>query len=143
MRKLLPLFVIALIASPAEALSDTPDLTGKWTCNDSPILIRGEWSTLQYTIEIKEQRNELLKGTFTWVMPEEKGVQGEKTTGERAYEGAWTALGIVGWDGKTVEIVQYKGLQRHSGTLEDADTIRFIHSKIGNDAWVSRSTCKR
>ena len=143
MRKLLPLFVLALLASPAEAISGKPDLTGKWTCTDSPILIRGEWSTLQYTFEIKEQREELLKGTFSWVMPEEKGVQGERTTGERAFDGEWTALGIVGWDGKTVDIVQYKGLQRHAGTLEDANTIRFIHSKVGNDAWVSRSTCKR
>jgi hypothetical protein len=42
-----------------------------------------------------------------------------------------------------VEIVSFKGLQRHVGTLEDADTIRFVHSKVGDDAWVSRSTCKR
>jgi hypothetical protein len=70
-------------------------------------------------------------------------VKGENVSGEKSFEGEWTALGVVGWDGATVEIVSLKDLQRHMGTLEDANTIRFVHSKVGDDAWVSRSTCKR
>ena len=64
-------------------------------------------------------------------------------TGAKSFEDTWTALGVVDWDGTTVEIVSFKGLQRHVGTLVDPDTIRFVHSKVGDDAWVSRSTCKR
>ena len=134
---------LVLAASPAQAKPDVPDLKGKWSCAPAPILIRGDWTTLTYTIDIREQREALFKGTFHWTLPEETGVKGEKVTGDKSFEGAWTALGVVGWDGLTVEIVSFKGLQRHAGTLEDANTIRFVHSKVGDDAWVSRSTCKR
>jgi len=135
--------VFVLAASPAQAKSDLPDLKGTWRCAPAPMLIRGDWTTLTYSIDIGEQREALFKGTFHWTLPEETGVKGEKVTGEKSFEGTWTALGVVGWDGATVEIVSFKGLQRHAGTLEDADTIRFVHTKIGDDAWVSRSTCKR
>jgi hypothetical protein len=134
---------LVLAASPVQAKSDLPDLKGKWVCDPAPMLIRGDRTTLTYTIDISEQREALFKGTFYWTLPEETGVKGEEVTGEKSFDGTWTALGVVDWDGATVEIVSFKGLQRHVGTLEDADTIRFVHSKVGDDAWVSRSTCKR
>jgi len=143
MRKMLFALVFVLTAAPAQASSKLPNLVGTWECEPAPMLIRGEWTTLTYKIEIGEQRDSLFKGTFHWTLPEEKGVSGEKVTGEKAFEGAWTALGVIGWDGKTVEVVSYRSVQRHMGTLDGADTIRFVHSKIGDDAWVSRSTCKR
>ena len=141
-RSLVALAVVA-IAVPAQAQPDMPDLTGKWTCDPAPMLIRGEWTELVYTIDIAEQRDALLKGTFNWALSKTAGVEGEQVGGERALEGEWTALGVIGTDNATVEIVSYKDLQRHSGFLIDANTIRFFHSKIGDDAWVSRSTCKR
>jgi hypothetical protein len=134
---------LVLAASPVQAKSNLPDLKGKWRCTPAPMLIRGDWTTLTYSIDISEQRDALFKGTFHWTLPEKTDVKGERVTGAKAFEGTWTALGVVDWDGKTVEIVSYKGLQRHVGTLVDADTIRFVHSKVGDDAWVSRSTCKR
>jgi len=145
MHKSLSLSALALvlIASSAPADAKAPDLTGTWQCDPAPMLIRGEWTTLKYDIEISEQRDNLFKGTFSWTLSEETGVKGEGVTGEKSFKGEWTALGVIGWDGKTVEVVSYKDLQRHSGTLEDANTIRFVHSKVGDDAWVSRSTCKR
>lgn len=46
-------------------------------------------------------------------------------------------------DSASVEIISYKDLQRHSGFMKDANTICFVYGKIGDDAWVSRSTCRR
>jgi hypothetical protein len=135
--------VFVLAAAPAQATSDLPDLKGTWRCTPAPMLIRGDWTTLTYSIDISEQRDALFKGTFHWTLPEKTDVKGESVTGAKSFEGTWTALGVVDWDGTTVEIVSFKGLQRHVGTLVDADTIRFVHSKVGDDAWVSRSTCKR
>ncbi|MEM7399060.1 MAG: hypothetical protein AAGF48_10545 [Pseudomonadota bacterium] len=134
---------LLLTAAPAHAQSDMPELTGKWTCEPAPMLIRGEWTELVYTFEIAEQRGPLFKGTFKWTLSKEADVKGELVGGEKALEGEWTALGVISTDNTTVEIVSYKDLQRHSGTLEDANTIRFVHSKVGDDAWVSRSTCER
>ena len=135
--------VVFLIALPVEARSEVPDLTGRWDCTPAPILIRGEWTMLTYTFEISEQREGLFKATFHWTLPEDKAVQGEKVTGERSFEGEWTGFGVIGWDNSTVEIVTFKDLARHTGSLEDPNTLRFVHSKIGDDAWVSRSTCRR
>jgi hypothetical protein len=107
------------------------------------MLIRGEWTTLTYAIDIAEQKDALFKGTFHWTLSQESGVKGEREGGEKSFEGEWTALGVVGWKGKTVEIVSLKDRERAVGTLKGDDTIRFVHSKTGDDAWVSRSICKR
>jgi hypothetical protein len=140
----LPFAVILILAAlPTGAKSQVPDLMGKWECDPAPILIRGEWTTLTYTFELSEQREGLFEATFHWALPKDKAVKGEKVTGERSFEGEWTGFGVVGWDNSTVEIVTYKDVARHTGRLEDANTLRFVHSKIGDDAWVSRSTCRR
>jgi hypothetical protein len=134
---------LVLVAPSAQADSKLPDLTGTWECDPAPMLIRGEWTTLKYAIEIGEQREHLFKGKFSWTLPEKNDVEGEAVTGKKSFEGEWTALGVIGWDGTSVEIVSLDDLQRHSGILEGTDTIRFVHSKVGDDAWVSRSTCRR
>lgn len=141
MRFVVLLFAVLFTASSAHATKGI-DMKGSWACEPAPMLIRGEWTTLTYKIEIAEQRDHLFKGTFHWIMPEDKGVQGEKTTGEKAYEGTWTALGVIGWD-RTVEVVSLGGAERALGTLKGKDTIRFVHGKTGNDAWVARTVCKR
>jgi hypothetical protein len=140
MHKPLFAFALALMVASAHAETKAPDLTGTWQCDRAPMLIRGEWTTLKYDIEISQQRDNLVKGTFAWTLSEENGVKGEGVTGERSFKGEWTALGVIGFDGKTVEVVSYKDLQRHSGTLEDANTIRFVHSKVGDDAWMLSRT---
>jgi hypothetical protein len=80
------------------------------------MLIRGDWTTLTYIIDISEQRDALFKGTFHWTLPEKTDVKGEEVTGAKSFEGTWTALGVVDWDGTTVEVVSLKDVQRHVGT---------------------------
>ncbi len=143
MRTLARLLCLVPFSMPVQAQSEVPNLVGTWACDPAPILIREDWTTLTYTIQITEQREGLFRGTFSWTLPEEHGVKGEKVNGEKSFKGEWTALGVVGWDNTTVEVVSYKSVQRHEGTLVDANTLRFVHSKIGDDAWVSRSVCKR
>ena len=141
MRRLLFALALVFLATPALAEKEL-DMKGNWACDPAPMLIRGEWTTLTYRIEIAEQRDHLIKGTFYWSLPEDKGVKGEKTGGEKSFKGEWTALGVIGWD-RSVEIVSLDGLERTTGAFDDKDTIRFVHSKVGKDAWVSRSVCKR
>lgn len=47
-----------------------------------------------------------------------------------------------GWN-RSVEIVLLDHRQRHTGALKDKDTIRLVHGRIGKDAGVGRSVCKR
>lgn len=141
MRRILFGLVFLLVASSANA-EKAVDLKGTWTCGPAPMLIRGEWTSLTYRIDIDEQRDHLFKGTFHWTMPEDKGVKGENTAGERVFEGTWRALGAIGWD-RSVEVVSLGGAERSIGTLDGQGTIRFVHGKTGNDAWVSRMVCKR
>jgi len=64
MHKPLSLFAFALVLMVSSAHAET-DLTGTWQCDRAPMLIRGEWTTLKYDIEISEQRDNLLKGKFS------------------------------------------------------------------------------
>lgn len=120
------LLVLFLLAGASSALAEkATDLKGTWACEPAPMLIRGQWTELTYRIEIDERRDHLFKGTVHWSMPESKGVRGENTSGDRVFEGNWTALGVIGWD-RSVELVSLGDLERSIGVLDGPDRIRFV-----------------
>lgn len=144
MRKLTGIALIAWAAGMAgPALGDEmPDLVGQWACDPAPMVIRDQWTTLTYTFAIADQREALFTGEMHWSLPKDAGAEGNQG-GADSFSGTIKVLGMIGWDGKTVEMVAYGDGHRHSGTLVDNDTIRFEHSETGDNAWVSRSTCRR
>lgn len=144
MRKSLSLAVLAATTAflPIDAHAELPDLTGKWACDRAEILIRNQWTMLDYAIEISEQRGPLMKAQIDWALPEEKGVQGQQG-GASSYSGSVKALGRVNWDETSIELVAFGDTHRHHGKLVDADTIKLESSESGDDAWVSRTTCRR
>lgn len=129
------------LAAPVSA-ETIPDLKGAWTCDPSPMVIRDTWTTLTYTFEIKDQRDALFTAEMHWALPEEKGGAGNQD-GKSSFSGTIPVLGVIDWDGGSVDMVAYGDGHRHHGTLVDADTIRFVHSETGDNAWVSRTICRR
>lgn len=129
-------------ASAAHAQSDIPDMTGHWDCDPADMLIRDQWTTLTYALDVTEQRGALMEGAFTWTLPKDEGVTGNQG-GENLYSGTIKVLGVIDWNNSGVEMVAYGDGHRHSGTFIDADTIRFVHSETGDAAWVSRTVCHR
>lgn len=143
MRKLIGVVILSVgFVGTAVAQSAAPDLAGEWSCDPAPMVIRGDRTTLTYAISIGEQQDGLFTAEMTWTLPESDGVQGNQQ-GVSSFTGTVTAYGVVDWDNQAIEMVAYKDLHRHSGTIVDADTIRFVHSEVGDDAWVSRSVCHR
>lgn len=134
------LVVLAGVAMPASA--EVPNLAGSWTCDAAPMVIRDQWTTLTYTIDVAEQKEALFTGEMTWVLPKDKGAEGNQG-GESSYSGTIKFLGVVDFDDTTFEIVAYGDGHRHQGTLVDADTFRLVSSETGDNAWVSRSVCHR
>lgn len=130
------------LAVPAAAQSSPPDLGGDWACDATPMLIRGEWTTLTYAITIADQRDALFTAEMDWSLPPDNDVTGNQA-GTSSFSGTIKALGVIGWDNETVDMVAFGDGHRHHGTLVDANTIRFVHSETGDDAWVARSVCRR
>ena len=90
------LVVLAGLAMPASAES-LPNRAGSWTCDAAPMVIRDQWTTLTYTIEVAEQKEALFTGEMTWVLPEDKGAEGNQG-GESSYSGTIKFLGVVDFD---------------------------------------------
>jgi hypothetical protein len=128
-------------AGPVLAQS-TPDLTGFWACDPAPMVIRDTWTTLTYTFKIADQRDALFTGEMHWSLPRDKGAAGNQG-GEASFSGTIKVLGVIDWDGVSLDMVAYGDGHRHHGTLVDANTIRFVHSETGDNAWVSRTVCRR
>lgn len=126
---------------PAYAES-IPNMAGAWTCDPAPMVIRGQWTELTYTMEIAEQKDALFTGEMHWSLPENKGAAGNQD-GQSSFSGTIKILGVVDWDGASVDMVAYGDGHRHHGTFVDPDTIRFVHSETGDNAWVSRTVCHR
>ena len=61
-------------AGPVSAQADIPDLTGAWTCDPAPLLIRGEWTTLTYTYEVRDQKDGLFVADMVWDLPPAESV---------------------------------------------------------------------
>ncbi len=130
------------LAGPASAQSNPPDLVGDWVCDPSDMLIRDQWTTLTYTFTILEQRDALFKAEMHWSLPPDKDVTGNQL-GTNSFSGTIKALGVIDWDNRGIEMVAFGDGHRHRGMLIDPDTIQFVHSEAGDDAWVSRSICRR
>jgi len=128
--------------TPVGASAAEPDLKGSWSCDPTPILIRNEWTTLVYKIEVSEQRDALFKATIQWTLPESAGVEGNQQ-GKNSFSGTVEAFGIFDFNGETFDIVAYKDGHRHHGRLSDANTMLLVGSETGDDAWVSRNRCHR
>lgn len=129
------------LAAPAQAQS-TPNMVGGWTCDPAPMVIRDQWTELTYTMTVAEQKDALFTGEMHWSLPENEGAAGNQD-GQSSYSGTIRILGVVDWDGSHVEMVAYGDGHRHHGAFVDPDTIRFVHSETGDNAWVSRTVCRR
>jgi hypothetical protein len=135
--------MLAWVGAAAPALAQSsPDLVGSWACDPAPMVIRDTWTTLTYTFKIADQRDALFTGEMHWSLPQDKGAAGNQG-GESSFSGTIKVLGVIDWDGVSIDMVAYGDGHRHHGTLVDANTIRFVHSETGDNAWVSRSVCRR
>ena len=144
MHKSISVIVLAavVLSAPAVAEPALPNLTGRWVCDPSDLLIRGQWTRLRYTIDVVEQRGALMKANFDWALPKDKGVTGQQG-GTSSYSNTSKALGLIGWDNASVEFVAYGDTNRRKGRLVDANTLQLENSEAGNDAWVNRTVCRR
>jgi hypothetical protein len=139
---LVVIIAVGAVPTPVAAESAVPDLRGTWTCDTSELLIRDQWTRLTYTIDVVEQRGALMKANFTWTLPNDKGVTGQQG-GKSSFSNVSKTLGVIGWDNTSVDFVAYGDVNRRNGKLIDANTMQFVNSEVGNDAWVNRTVCRR
>ena len=136
------LAAIAAFSTPAAAENAIPSMKGTWVCDRTELLIAGQWTTVDYRIEVTEQRGPLLKTSLHWSLPKTKTVTGNQGRWG-LYDATLETFGVFDWNGTTIDFVAYGDTSRRRGTLVDSDTMRLVSSESGNAAWVNRTVCRR
>ena len=148
MRKLVVVLVATGAILPPTMVANAqaepvPSLLGEWQCDEAATVFRdGEWSTAERTIDVVEQQDALFRAINYWAVPEETGVSGHQD-GQNTYSGSHTWLGVIGYDNSTFRITSYDDGHIVQGWILDEDTIGISAIEPGENAWVSRSICRR
>ena len=139
---LVALLGLTFASLPSLSQSDAPNLVGTWECEDATIVYReGEWTQIERTIEVFDQRNGVFHGENTWRLESEDGPLGA-LRGEETPAGTMALVGAIGFDNETF----------HGSTMAEADfqgriisddTIDILFTEVGDNAWASRTTCSR
>lgn len=115
----------------APALSQTaPSLIGTWKSIHYTQSSRGI-TTIDVELVIDEQVGGLFNGRVTWQLLK---------IGERGVE---DILGVIGWDNKTITIVNVNDTGYTHGYLVNNVTIEHIYFESGNNAVVSRGVWRK
>lgn len=138
----LSLAAACMSSLPAIADDSLPQLAGKWVCDRAELLIGKQWTTVDYQIDITEQRGPLMKASLRWSLPKTKGVAGNQGR-SGLFEGTIALLGVIDWDNTRIDFVTYGDTSRRRARLADPDTMYLVNSEAGNYAWVNRTVCRR
>lgn len=140
---LLPLALAAVV--PAKAQEPVPDLVGVWQATEGGMLLwhggtvrNGEGSHL--TIEIDKQDGPYFSGTMTYTNPTEVGGH---DGADLVHTGVEKFIGVIGWDGETITLVDTPDVGYWHTTLVDANTIAVVGVEAGEFAVAGRYMLKR
>ena len=124
---------VACVSTVALAQSDIPNLVGVWECEEATILFReGEWSRVERTLEVTEQRDAVFLALNTWSLDPDDGVEGTSP---------W--VGVIDFDNGTIHGGAFGDGHQFQGRIVDENTIQLALTEAGDHPWASRTTCRR
>lgn len=129
--RMIPLVGILLILACAHDLKPTaqtvgtavPQLKGTWE-GEHRAHFRGATSASHMRITITEQDGEIFSGVYEWTG---HGRQGQEKI-----------IGVIGFDGRTISIVEEPDLGRIDAELVGPDKMRAVYVEVGEGAGVFR-----
>src|SRR5262245_62661835 len=137
--------VTSLVCASAVVNADDaaiPNLKGTWTGEYEAYFHAGT-TKAQVTLEIIEQTGAGFRGFNSWQHQQDKNKplavqKGKPTTSDKE-----PIMGVVGFDGKTLHIVEQGDGGQIEGELVGPDTLRVIYRESGDNALVYRSELTR
>lgn len=134
---------VACVSTVALAQSDIPNLVGVWECEEATILFReGEWSRVERTLEVTEQRDAVFLALNTWSLDPDDGVEGH-IFGEHTIGGTSPWVGVIDFDNGTIHGGAFGDGHQFQGRIVDENTIQLALTEAGDHPWASRTTCRR
>jgi hypothetical protein len=133
--------LIAPTVRGAESSPEIPNLVGSWVGEYKVYLHTGQ-KMASAELRITEQDGPHFRGVNAW-----KDAAGGKpmTTkkGKLITQDSEPFVGIIGFDGKSITIVEQDDMGTLHGELEGKDTMRLIYGEPGSNAMVFRMVLKR
>lgn len=139
--------LIALVAVPAPAQEEMPNLEGTWNMSDGRLLY-WDGSTNHFTddyvsfqIVVSDQQDGVFRAAMMPVHEEDaaRGYHGDEQIGADAYP----MLGAIGWDGMTVIFADVEDTSVSMCQLADPNTMHCIAWEAGERALAARSVLTR
>ena len=127
-----------LAADPSESF---PNLIGKWIAENTVYLHTGQ-KTVRSVFDITEQNGPHFRGFHRW--NDTHGGKAMATKKGKYISGdSEPIVGVIGFDGKSITIVEKDDLGTLRGKLIDTNTMQMISSEPGDNAMVVRMPLKR
>lgn len=135
---------VLLIWKPAladESKTAMPNLVGTWTGEKTIYFLKGSRHSVDI-LNITEQEGAHFRGTRTWEHRSDDEPLGHAGD-DHTHQASEPILGIVGFDNKTIHIVEHDDLGQLHARLADPDTMEVIYVEPGENAAVFRVIMKR
>ena len=132
---ILPAFSLSLVR-PAAA-EELPSLLGTWYAKYQVQTRQGS-SPGETELEITEQNGPLFRCTYKWKYDPNTPVVSHDGSGV-GKQGEEKCLGVIGWDNRSIHIVDDGDKGHRYGQLTDANTMKVVYVESGEHATVDRA----
>ena len=127
--------VFLVSAATAATAEDTPNLVGTWELAKAPVISqideRRQISTSHEILVIEHQDGDLFYGRSAWWDTPEHESATDPTGAGLGYGGFESIIGIIGFDGLALRIVEVESEGLFTGRILDADSLELTFTEIG------------
>ncbi|MCP4319644.1 MAG: hypothetical protein GY789_27605 [Hyphomicrobiales bacterium] len=129
--------IFLTIAAPVFGADESiPNLVGTWTGEKTVYFLKGERHSID-VLKITEQSGAHFRGTRSW----EHVTEGEPlghAGDEHSHVASEPILGMIGFDNRTIYIVEHDDQGQLHAQLVDSDTMEVVYVEPGENAAVFR-----
>lgn len=126
----------------AESNDKLPNLVGTWVDNQYKVYLHTGHKIAKVEFRITEQDGPHFRGVNVWSHID-SGKPMTTKKGKLITHDEEPFIGIIGFDGKTITIVEQDDMGTMHGELIGNDTIRLVYGEPGSNAMVFRLELKR
>ena len=139
---ILVVLAVSTTVLASEYKTTYPNLVGTWTGESLVMFVKDERLTKR-ELRITEQKGSLFRGTVWWAHVDQKEKPLFVTGGKRVNKATVSIVGVIGFDGKTINMAVQGENAFWQARLVDSDTIEALFTASGSGAAAFRDKLKR
>lgn len=142
---LLVIAMIGFLSTPvgllAQSKQEVPDLKGNWV-GEYKVYLRHGHKMAVAEFRIEQQDGPHFRGINSW-QHVDSGKPMTMKKGKLITKDEEPFIGVIGFDGNSITIVEHDDMGTITGHLVDSDTMQLIYGEPGSNAMVFRMELKR